>query len=103
MMKKGLLMTALLTKLKRSATSILHSQLRDMKKKMTLEEVRAHLKSVLPLCKGLKTGVFLSALPFATQAKIQMCLHLTNIWIGLLNVALNLLGSLHICQQATVL
>lgn len=40
-------------------------------------------KSVLPLCKGLKTGVFLSALPFATQAKIQMCLHLTNIWIGL--------------------
>lgn len=60
-------------------------------------------KSVLPLCKGLKTGVFLSALPFATQAKIQMCLHLTNIWIGLLNVALNLLGSLHICQQATVL
>ena len=62
-----------------------------------------HLKNVLPQCKGLRIGVFLLVHHFATQARTQMYLHLMSIWIGLLTMVLNSLGSSHICQQATVL
>ena len=76
-------------------------QSRATRLKTISEEAKEPSRDARRQCRDLKTEAFPSELHFATQAKTPTSCPLMNIWIGSLKRALNLHGSLHICQQET--